>query len=181
MFMCRPIIEAAQTDGQWLSLLVEEERTLTVFHDAIDAFNDADDRLDAARLALMEEWNRRWDEESGKPWKFIEAGPDDAQREERVQAGIRAYNACKRKLQEERDGIEDKLREEKACLDAADEQYNLACDAHIRALNAVIAYPSRDPAIIKEKLRRALHHGFDDRETLLKLQASIQIDGGDAA
>ena len=158
-------------DGAWAALLAEERRSAAAFDAILDEYNDAYDRLFEAKRVAKADWNRQWDE-AGKLWKFIDARPANEQGDERATAGVRDYNANLERLRQEREGIEQRVREQ-CGFDAVDERYSDACDAHTAAIKAIVAYPSRDPDIIAHKLRMLIDRYGDDDGDFAPLLSSI--------
>jgi hypothetical protein len=120
----------------------------------------------------MEGWQAEWDDKCGKPHKFIDARPDHEQGDERVAAGIIDYNAFLKVMESRRDSVTVGLSTEYGVAET-EECYYVARDAHVASINALIAYPSRDPDIIAHKLRLMVEQFGDEEGDLRPLLNSI--------
>lgn len=167
--ICAP---TATQDPAWLVLLEDERHAATAYDIEVEAEDQAYGRFYAARDDAASKWQAAWDQEAGKPHLFIDARPAHETGDLRVSNGIADHNAFCARMRKERDALELPLLHESG-LPAAQEKCTAARSAHIAAIQAIIAYPSRDPDIIAHKLRLLIDQFGDDEGDLAPLLASI--------
>jgi len=165
--VCSPV-----SDGRWAKLLADERRAATAYDELANAEDAAYDRFYSARDAADAKWQARWDEKAGRPYIFIDARPAHEQGDERATAGIHDHNAFCEAMRKERDAMEAPLREQSG-LAEAQADCSAARSAHIAAIEAIVAYPSRDPDIIAHKLQLLIEQFGDDDRNLRPLLSSI--------
>ena len=167
--VCTP---TATQDPAWLVLLDNERHAATVYDIEVEAEDQAYDRYYTASKAADAKWQAAWDEKAGKPHKFIDARPAHETGDLRVSNGIADHNAFCARMRKERDALEPPLLQESG-LPAAQETCTAARSAHIAAIQAIVAYPSRDPDIIAHKLRLLIGQYGDDEGDMTPLLTSI--------
>lgn len=168
-------IPAAQ-HPDWLALLANAQQAEAAFNLVIDEQEQALRRFFAACRAAELEWQRAYDAHSRLPHVPQVEGESPAAFEARVQEAIGKWNAENRAMRDDRDGLEARLRVETG-LAEVEQRYETAGSAHVAAVKAIIAYPSRDPDIIAHKLRLMLDQYGDDSDGCMSLLASITGEG----
>ena len=166
------MVRSPAGDAGWAALLAEERWTAAASRQAGIIADEAFSRYSKARDAFMKDWQSEWDDKHGKPHKFIDARPAHEQGDVRVAAGIVDYNAFPRTMEARRDAATAALNDEHGVMETED-RYYLAHDAHVDAIQALIAYPSRDPDIIAHKLRLLIEQFGDEESDLRPLLNSI--------
>ncbi|MCC4252242.1 hypothetical protein LL251_07380 [Sphingobium naphthae] len=164
-------IPAAQ-HPDWLALLANEQRAEAAFNLLIDEQEQTLRRFFAACRAAEKAWQRAYDAHRSLPHVPQIEGESAAAFDARVQEAIGKWNAENRAMRDDRDGLEARLRVETG-LAEVEQRYKTACSAHVAAVKAIIAYPSRDPDIIAHKLRLMLDQYGDDSDGCMSLLASI--------
>lgn len=165
--ICSPAANAG-----WGDLLARERRAAAAYDALADLEEAAYDRFYDARSAAVAQWQAEWDDKAGKPWKFIDARPVHEAKDTRVDAGVQDHNAFCERMRNERDALEAPLLQ-RSGLPEAEAQCSEARKAHVAAIQAVIAFPSRDPDIIAHKLRMLVDLYGDDNGDLTPLLTSI--------
>jgi len=166
------LVSSPVSDGRWAKLLADERRAASAYDELVNAEDAAYDRFYSARDAADAKWQARWDEKAGKPYIFIDARPAHEQGDERATAGIHDHNAFCEAMRKERDAMEAPLLKQ-SWLTEAQAECSAARSAHIATIEAIVAYPSRDPDIIAHKLRLLIEQFGDVDGDLPRLLASI--------
>ncbi|RYM11012.1 hypothetical protein [Sphingobium cupriresistens] len=161
----------ATQHADWLALLAEERRLSAAFDLMVDEQEEADDRFYAACEAAEKDWQRAWE---ARTWPGVDRleGQSDQEFENSVQVAVQRWNVEGEAARQQREAIRDLARQETG-LAEVEGRYKAACDTHTAAIRAIIAYPSRDPDIIAQKLRVILDRFGDDSGDLRPLLASI--------
>lgn len=167
-FVCSPALQ----DPAWLALLAAETEASRNFTAVAAEHDEAYDRLSAARNTLMDAWKKERSA-TNNPGKFIAARPYHESEGDRCAAGIRDYNANNARLAAEKSEIEGRARKMSGFADV-DQRYEAASSRHRSTISAVIAYPTRNPDFIADKLRLLIKEFGDETDELSPLLTSIE-------
>lgn len=167
---------AATQHPDWLSLLADERRTFAEFDHMCAVQEAADDRFFDAREMAERAWQRDFDAHRALPHVPPIEGESALSLEARVQDAIKKWNAENQRMRAEREALDGRLRVETGLVEV-DQRHERACSAHMAAIRAILAYPSRDPDIIAHKLQMIIDHYGDDNGDYAVLLASIDGEG----
>jgi hypothetical protein len=161
----------ATADPKWLALLAAERRTSEQFTITATAHDDAYGIFYDAVRVWEKEWQARKEALRLPHVEWIE-GESAESREPRVTASIREYNRQAMALDREQKVGEERIRQE-CGLAGIEKEYAEASSRHRGAISAIIAHPSRDPAIIIAKMELLIREFGDESGDLGPLLASI--------